>query len=377
MSELYVHNGVSAEFHYLMRLLRQALTCREILEPPENLDYPELFRMARSQMIAATVFGVLPKNWMPAEIYKAWRKHADYTVRKEVLFRAERSAILKDFEQMEIDYLILKGIRMGQMYQGFLREFADNDILIYPKDENRVSEYLRARGYNERFGTVHNVYTKAPVYNFEIHKSLLAKDDAGYRRYCAIWDRAVLLDSTCHGYQMTDEDFYIFGILHIRKHDAESGIGLRNLADFWMMRCCFQDRDSAWHQCITRVLEEESVLPFYRELENSAEILFAGSGILTPDQEKALQENGCYGTRRHLIDSQVRKMGKMRYLLSRLVPSDSEMTDRFPILRRHRWMMPVLRIVRGAKLFFRRDTLRLLHYTLKTMEKKEEKYERG
>lgn len=372
MNKQIIQENAPAEFRYLVELLRKALAAEKLPEPIEGMNYLRLLNLAKRQMVAATVFSVLPMEHMPSEAYRAWKQHTDYTVRKEVLYQVERNSIVQDFEAMGIDCLLLKGIYMRQIYGKIPREFADNDLLIHPADENRVAIYLRSKGYIETFGTVHNVYTKPPVFNFEIHKSLLEPNNTGYQRYQSVWHRAVALEGMSHCFKMSDMDFYLFGCLHIYKHAKGAGISLRNLLDFWMMHQYFQDEVEKIQNVFLQNPELECVSEFYRELVDCTEMLFSADEPLTNQQMLALWKIVDYGTWQHLIDNRIRTLGKFEYLFSRLIPSNSEMIDRFPILRKQGWLMLFLRIYRGVKLFFRRDTLYLMFYALRWTEKEDD-----
>ena len=70
-------------------------------------------------------------------------------------------------------YLPLKGIILKDYYPSVgMRQMSDNDILFDADAWERVEKHMLSEGYEtESVGKGnHDVYQKAPVYNFEMHR---------------------------------------------------------------------------------------------------------------------------------------------------------------------------------------------------------------
>ena len=71
--------------------------------------------------------------------------------------------------------MTLKGIILKEMYPKLgMRQMADNDILYDKQYQEELLNFMIARGYEpSQIGEGnHDVYEKAPVYNYEFHTAL-------------------------------------------------------------------------------------------------------------------------------------------------------------------------------------------------------------
>lgn len=198
----------------------------------------ELFRMSAKHFIDALVGTTLKRAGVVLPKY--WEERMVKAVRKVLLFDVERKKLCAWMDRERIWYLPLKGIILKEYYPSIgMRQMSDNDILFDADAWERVEKHMLSEGYEtESVGNGnHDVYQKAPVYNFEMHRSLYGKghDERWVEYYsdikdCLIPDRA---DDRCYGYHMSDEDFYIYITSHAYKHYSGSGTGLRTLLDFY------------------------------------------------------------------------------------------------------------------------------------------------
>ena len=226
----------------------------------ENIK--ELFRMSAKHFIDALTGMTLKKAGVVLPKY--WEERMVKAVRKVILFDAERKKLCAWMDRERIWYLPLKGIILKEYYPSIgMRQMSDNDILFDADAWERVEKHMLSEGYEtESVGNGnHDVYQKAPVYNFEMHRSLYGKghDERWVEYYSDIKNRLlsdqpeVVCDavygasenttanqtesanggnSSC-GYHMSDEDFYIYITSHAYKHYSGSGTGIRTLLDFY------------------------------------------------------------------------------------------------------------------------------------------------
>ena len=144
--------------------------------------------------------------------------------------------ILKAFEDNGIWYLPLKGAILNGFYKSYgSREFADNDILVDPGRTKDAKQIMLERGYvfrSDEFSS--DEYSKPPIYNFEIHRSLveeIVQFEKVFDYYRDVKSRLVKDEGNLYGYSFTDDDFYIFLVFHAFKHYEVRGTGYRTIAD--------------------------------------------------------------------------------------------------------------------------------------------------
>lgn len=231
----------SEQLLYLMACALQGVSARE--EVLADADLKQLLIMARKHSVASMVCMALEKTAIFANADEATKKQwidaKNKAIRKNMLLDAERKTILHELETQGIWYMPLKGSILKDWYpKPGMREMADNDILFDPSGREQVREIFQNRGYKTvsfRKGN-HDVYEKAPIYNFEMHVSLF---HGTYKelteQYKNVKERLLPVDGTAYQFAFTPEDFYVFVLAHAHKHYSHSGTGIRTLADIYIM----------------------------------------------------------------------------------------------------------------------------------------------
>lgn len=226
---------------YLMACSLQEIKPEEALLA--NIDVEALLRLAKAHSVSAMVCMALEQTdaFRCAEesIRLKWLDSKNKAIRKNMLLDAERHQLEKEFAERGIWYMPLKGSILKDWYPKFgMREMADNDILFDPAGRKQVREIFQNRGYKTvsfRKGN-HDVYEKAPIYNFEMHVSLF---HGTYKelteQYKNVKERLLPVDGTAYQFAFTPEDFYVFVLAHAHKHYSHSGTGIRTLADIYVM----------------------------------------------------------------------------------------------------------------------------------------------
>ena len=110
-----------------------------------------------------------------------WMETKERAVRKNLLLKAERQVLFKYMDLNRIWHMPLKGAVIESMYPRFgMREMADQDILFDPSYQTQICEWMEKRGYYVQCVGMgnHDVYEKPPVYNFELHTSLIGEVQA-------------------------------------------------------------------------------------------------------------------------------------------------------------------------------------------------------
>lgn len=352
----------------------------------------ELFRMSAKHFIDALTGMTLKKAGVVLPKY--WEERMVKAVRKVILFDAERKKLCAWMDRERIWYLPLKGIILKEYYPSIgMRQMSDNDILFDADAWERVEKHMLSEGYEtESVGNGnHDVYQKAPVYNFEMHRSLYGKEhDERWVEYysdikdCLIPDRA---DDRCYGYHMSDEDFYIYITSHAYKHYSGSGTGLRTLLDFYAYLNAKED--SLDFDYIRTACKKLGIDDFEQHNRILCRKVFAPQQTynkdsfeqsLSADELEMLQyylSSGVYGTFERMVANRMEKqtkadgkknLSKLSYYRHRVFPG-MELYENYPLLVKHRFLIPAYWFYRIVRMLFSRERRDYMLREVKTVER--------
>ena len=327
---------------YLMACSLQGTKPEEALLA--NIDLEALLRLAKAHSVSAMVCMALEQTdafQHAAETTRLkWLDAKNKAVRKNMLLDAERHQLEKEFAEHGIWYMPLKGSILKDWYPKFgMREMADNDILFDPAGRKQVREIFQNRSYKTvsfRKGN-HDVYEKAPIYNFEMHVSLF---HGTYKelteQYENVKERLLPVDGTAYQFAFTPEDFYVFVIAHAYKHYSRSGTGIRTLADIYIMNQKLGGTMN-W-EYVDSELRGLGIFSYERESRELAQKLFGIAELPTEANLSEAEQQmlayylgaSTYGTIENRTLNQMQKLQpdggaitvhtKQKYLLSRIFP---------------------------------------------------------
>ena len=351
-----------------------------------------------------------------SDIWKRWLKEKNQLIYKSVLMDVEREAIQDFFEENNIWYMLLKGMVIRKYYPApELREMADNDILFDNKYSKEVYDFMTARGYksDDYNKGYHDEYLKPPAYNFEMHRQLVSSKERP-KWYEYYKDVKSILINDANGknqFYFSDNDFYVYFIVHTYKHFLNSGMGLRTVLDVYLYLNNLQDKlDFNYIEEQLKKLDAYDFEQTFRSLafkmfgENAKEGNAAADELqdsFDAKEQDMLRESfdakkqdklcGSFdakeqdkwwnsfddkehdmlsyildaGTYGNLENSVAHKMGytkgekkkasdKAKYIFRRLFPSMDTIEEFFPFFYKHKWAIPFLYIYRIGKMPFTR-----------------------
>lgn len=285
---------------------------------------------------------------------KELEKYYLANLRKCILFDKEREDLFNYLNEEQIDYLPLKGIILKNLYlDPFTREFADNDILFADSSSSLIKNYFVKHGYDvcsyEKSG--HDVYTKKPFFNFEMHRALFSPNGKNDR--VVMYFKDYLFKAPVkEGYEhyLSDEDFFIYFIAHSYKHYDRSGCGIRTLIDIYI----FLKNKQLDFNYVNQELEKLDLLTFSNEIINLSNALFDEQTLNKAQEEFLLYiaSSGTYGTLNHSVDKGIEEKGKTGYLLFRLFPPYSSYKTLYPWAYKCPILIPIAWIVRFFRILF-------------------------
>lgn len=323
-----------------------------------------------------------------SDVWKRWLKEKNRLIYKSVLMDVEREAIQEFFEKNNIWYMLLKGMVIRKYYPApELREMADNDILFDNKYSKEVYEFMTARGYksDDYNKGYHDEYLKPPAYNFEMHRQLVSSKERPkwYEYYKDV--KSILIkdtnenretaansesNNTSNQFYFSDNDFYVYFIVHTYKHFLNSGMGLRTVLDVYLYVSNLQEKLD--FDYIEEQLKKLDAYDFEQTFRSIAFKMFDENledrkwwdlfDVKEQEMLSYILDAGTYG---NLENSVAHKMGytkgekkkasdKVKYIFRRLFPSMDTIEEFFPFFYKHKWAIPFLYIYRIGKIPFTR-----------------------
>lgn len=323
-----------------------------------------------------------------SDIWKCWLKEKNQLIYKSVLMDVEREAIQDFFEKNNIWYMLLKGMVIRKYYPApELREMADNDILFDNKYSKEVYEFMTARGYksDDYNKGYDDEYLKPPAYNFEMHRQLVSSKERPkwYEYYKDV--KPILIkdtnenretaannesNNTSNQFYFSDNDFYVYFIVHTYKHFLNSGMGLRTVLDVYLYVSNLQEKLD--FDYIEEQLKKLDAYDFEQTFRSIAFKMFDENledrkwwDLFDVKEQEMLSYVLDAGTYGNLENSVAHKMGytkgekkkasdKVKYIFRRLFPSMDTIEEFFPFFYKHKWAIPFLYIYRIGKMPFTR-----------------------
>ncbi|MGN0620881.1 MAG: nucleotidyltransferase family protein [Porcipelethomonas sp.] len=325
-------------------------------------DLAKLYRMCRFHSLTSIVCMALESAGISDP---KWTEDKSKAIRKNILLDSEREKICLFMEENGIWHMPLKGVILKDLYpKAGMRQMADNDILYDKTYHKEVFHFMLSNGYNtkniDKFH--HDSYMKPPVFNFELHNSLVNRSEKHiYQYYADVKERLVKDEGKSYSYHFTDEDFYIYMTVHEYMHYKKAGTGLRSLADTFLY---LKDKKSSMNwEYIERQLDILEIADFEKSNRSLSEKIFADPEHLELSfEEKEMLEyclfSGTYGTTNQLaqrkIENFYKKTGstsRLKYIRNRIFPPMETYEMYFPFFYRHKILLPVgwaYRLIRGV-----------------------------
>ena len=346
-----------------------------------DMDLAALYRYAKCHTLAAITYDALEllgnstgdglralaKDDTVVSVLTEWKETRDKALRKNLMLDAARKKLFQYMDAEHIWYMPLKGAILKELYpRQEMRQMADNDILFDAEYEAAVKDYFVREGYEviSYAKGNHDIYEKEPVYNFEMHTSLFgeAHNEVWAEYYKDIQSKLNKSDNHFQ-YSFTDEDFYIYFIVHAFKHFDGCGTGIRYFVDSYV----YQNAKNLNRSYIEGELDKLGVLAFEKTFRSiSMKIFGNGEAVsrLNREENSMLCDSmfaGTYGNLQSEIDKQrhkiqgnedrITKNTKVKYIIGRLFPPMSYYKAYYPFIYKTRIFIPffvIFRMVRGV-----------------------------
>lgn len=339
----------------IVTLLKSAVTGKSY-PLPEDFSLEALYPLIRKHHMHMLVYqgavtcGISRKT---ETMQKLFRDYCRGMLQSEGQMAAV-TALCRAFEEAGIDYMPLKGCRMKPLYpKPELRIMSDADILIRMEQYDRIRAIVQSLGYTHKVESDHEYVWQSDRLFLELHKRLIPSYNEDYYAYFGDgWRLAKKQNGFC--YSMTAEDELIYLFTHFAKHFRDGGIGCRYVVDLWVyLRTC-PELDENY---LREELERLQLWEFYGNIRRLIACWFedgAADGMLDIITDFVFS-SGSWGNREsHVLSQLVRQSkrskvsfsGKLMYLGSSLFPSAKQLKNKYPVVEKAPWMLPLVWVYR-------------------------------
>lgn len=343
------------EINYMIHLLKCAVSDETPQIPTANLDWDFIFQLSLRHRITSTFyFGI--KKLPESTVRKI--PHMDAYIssyKMNLVSDANRAYELERLQpvliQHNIDYMFLKGSVIKNYYPDTsMRYMNDMDILFRGADFKVIDHIFEDLGYEILHKDAKDTAYKNPINKvvIEMQPHLI---DMGYTRWYdyleKMWEKCT---HKGNAYEMSQEDFYIYHIIHMAKHFLNGGIGLIHMIDVYIMLKNFQiDLDYVNNQLkeIGLIRFQQTIRLLIRHWFSSEDLhRISDENMLSSEEIKLLTKyilrGGAFGSRKQQeINHIVSRGDEKRSIRKKLFPNMTIMVNYYgQSLRRYPFLLP-------------------------------------
>lgn len=338
-------------------LIRFEINGDELCEDVKNLITPEmlpaLFKLSKRYDLAHLIGDALDKNGLlpdGTEAKKRFLQERNMAVYRYEQIQYELEQICDVLEKAEIPFIPLKGSVIRKHYpELWMRTSCDIDILV--KEENlltAIDSLTHGLNYHHDSTGNHDAHLFAENgVHLELHYKLNPNDEQWNTVLTNIWE--YLQDIETYHCSLTDEMFYFYHIAHMAGHFKVGGCGIRPFLDLYLLRKYVNYNQEK----LIGLLDEGGLLVFNQAVCELSDYWFAGtaSSQLAIDIQDFIFNAGMYGgvENRVFIDK-VKKRNKLGVLFSRVFLSYDRLKFQYPILQKHKILVPFYQVKRWFNL---------------------------
>ena len=259
------------------------------------------------------------------------------------------------FETAEIPYIPLKGAVVRKLYpQPWMRTSCDIDILVKENDVNRAEKAIMSLdGYKKTGESKHDVvYKSENGIVLELHYKLLGnkKSPLYIKELSKVWETAKPDPENKYRFDLSDDIFYYYHIMHMAKHFRIGGCGMRPFIDLWLIEKTNRDFSEA-----KRMLKKGNIDVFADNAVKLSKVWFSNEehSALTVKMQDFIIEAGSFGSHKtRLISNSQRSGGKFKFIFSRIFVPYSYLKRDYPFLEKFPILTPWCEICRLFSFLF-------------------------
>ena len=341
---------------------------------PNSEHWDALFELAKAHGIANVFYLAIKNSKLPNGgdgIVTRAKKQYLANLHQQISQDYYAKELTEKLHEKRISYMPLKGYILREFYPSAdARTSCDVDVVYDKNRKDELGEIMLSLGFERGALSDHDESWSLDSVTLEMHFALAPYYDLYSDYYKDLWSKLTTKDGV--EYAFTKEDFYIYFIVHAAKHFYHSGLGVRFVLDLYFLRKGMKDTDEEY---ISDELEKLHLSVFAQKLEQLSRVWFA-------EEEETYETSlvgdfvfdcGLYGKAANQIISAAsddkkeekvtEKHVKRKYFFHMMFPPAKDLSNRFPILRKCPFLLPIFWVYRwfAAVLFRRKNIKRTLH----------------
>lgn len=268
----------------------------------------------------------------------------------------EYQEIVEVFKCKNIEFVPLKGAVLRKYYsEPWHRTSCDIDILIREEDlEKATKNLIELKGYKrERETNYHDVSLYSPSnVHLELHFNILENIKSIDKLLARVWDYCVLKENETLQFRQTNEYLVFHLIAHLLYHFLRGGCGVRSVIDIWLVHQKIEINQTV----LQEMLKECGIVLFYERILELANVWFFDQECSTIIEKMGnyIFSGGVYGSfenRMQVVGTSVEN--KKNYMRKRIFCPYETMKHRYPILQKHKWLLPFYEVRRWIETIFK------------------------
>ena len=346
----------------LFAILREQVCGAEFVKDEKNVFTTEIcdeiYHIAKTHDLAhlvgqgMTKLGVLGNDEVSSKLKQA----AMQAVFRYVQINHTYVGACQLLEQESIPFIPLKGSVLRDYYpEPWMRTSCDIDILVHEEHlEQAIEAFTQKLNYANRGRSYHDVSLFSPTgVHLELHFETIDEGNEKPERrevLSKIWDNTTPAEGKTYQRLISDELFYFYHIAHMATHFEAGGCGIRPFLDLWILDHKMPDN----REKRDALLEKGKLLTFANASRKLSEMWFSNTQTDSITQQMAafILNGGSFGTNasRAAVE-QSRTGNRLVYLIKkRVFLSYDFMKTRYPILKKHKWLLPVYQVIRWVQM---------------------------
>lgn len=296
-----------------------------------------------------------------AEILKAIYRYEQLSFELEKLSAA--------FEKAKISFIPLKGSVLRRYYpEPWMRTSCDVDVLVHKEDiEKSVSVLENICGYKFEEKTPHDISMFSPTgKHIELHFDLVEEEVSAHisDMLKIVWIGANVCRGYAYRYEMSDEMFYFYHIVHMYVHYKYRGTcGIRPFVDM----CVIEKHMSYDNEKLLSMLEKAGIINFFQMISKLKNVWFEG-GKHTEEtllMEKQVLSESLYGSQdsRDRINASKESGGKLKSFLKLMILPRENLEIVYPSLKKRPYLFPLYQVRRWCRFFVPSKRKKIMHLT--------------
>lgn len=338
----------------LFALLRSAICGTQLTTEERNGCDQELLndllRLAKKHDIAHLAVLGLKKNGLLTGENASLETGLLHAVFRYERINYEYEKVCQAFEEIGIAYIPLKGSVLRALYpEAWMRTSCDIDILVHNEALDKATSYLAEKmDYTVKVRTTHDIVLDCPSgVHLELHYDLVEEGRANNAIgvLSTVWEDVSLRKGSGYFYQMSDAFFYFYHIAHMAKHFETGGCGIRPFIDLWLL----DHMEGADIEKRDALLKKGGLLQFANVSRKLSRVWFGmeEADAVSLQMQEFLLHGGVYGSTDNRVALQQKKQGgRFGYLWARIFVPRQKLERYYPILKKHRWLLPFMQVRR-------------------------------